>query len=408
MGKAIFLLVAWRNLWRNRRRAILTMCAIAFGVFLIQIMMAVQSGSYDPMVKLGTRMGSGHLQILDSRHHKEPRIEYSVDQVTKRLNSLDSSENIQHATARAEGFVLISHDPSSAAALVMGVLPEREQLVSDLPSKVVEGEYLSSTSHAVIGAALSRNLGVGLGDELVLIGTNATGGLAAAVLDVGGIYEATSQLERTLVHMHLSTFQDVFEMPNQAHRFVAMVDDPQNLEPAYATLSSEVLEGELLLDWRELMPELIQGIQIDVISNGILQGVLALIIVLSIVNTFVMIMFERTREYGMLFAIGMQRTSVFRMALTEAVLMWMVGTFAGIVLTMVVVFPLMKTGIPIPVDQEMVQDQMSFMPDAIYPELSWWATGIAPVFIGIGTLIAVILTSIRLFRLKIVDSLRTE
>ena len=407
-NRGVFLLVAWRNLWRNKRRAILTTCAIAFGIFLIQVMMAMQSGSYDPMVELGTRMGSGHLQIVSAQHHETPRIEHAIGDIEARLAKLDSNPDILHVSARGEGFALVSNDPSSSAALIVGVIPEREHQISDLPLKLIEGEYLTQKNHAVIGAALGRNLDVGLGDELVVLGTSPSGGLAALILEVGGIYDATTDLERVLIHVPLATFQESFELPDQAHRIVAMVEDPMALEAGLQALNQFVKDNELALDWRELMPEISQGIQIDLVSNGVIQAVLALIILLSVVNTFVMIMFERTREYGMLFAIGMQRTAVFRMALTEAFLLWVVGALAGITLTLLVVLPLMQTGIPIPADQDAIQDRMAFMPDAIYPGLSWWATVIAPAVIGVGTLIAVILTSLRLFRLNIVDSLRDE
>ena len=407
-GRTLFLQVAWRNLWRNRRRTLLTVAAIAVGMFLVQFAMSFQSGSYGPMVEIGTRMGSGHIQILQEMYHDEPRIEYSIKEVAARLQTLSKAPEIETVSARAEAFALISNDPHSTAALINGVIPERERLISDLPTKVVEGTYLTADNQVFIGATLARNLQLDVGGELVVIGTNAVGGIAAVVLEVCGIFKTTAALERTLVQVSLATFQETFEMPDEAHRLVAMVENPQSLGAAAAVMKQVRADGEVVMDWRELMPEISQGIELDIISNAVIQFVLILVIVLSIMNTFVMTLFERTREYGMLFAIGMQRGTAFWMTLVEAVLLCIVGVACGYVLTILIVVPLTFSGIPMPASEAALESQFAFLPTELYPELSAWVILIAPIVIGAGTLIAVSLASIRLGRLNIIQSLRVE
>lgn len=405
---ALFLQVAWRNLWRNKRRTFLTVAAIAFGMGLVQFAMSMQSGSYGPMIALGTRLGEGHVQILHEKFHDEPRIENAISNVEERLSQLDNASALESVSARAAGFVLVSNDPYSAAGLVTGVIPERETLISDLPSKVVHGSYLSGDDQLLLGATMARNLDVNVGDEVVMIGSNPDGNFAAGVAEVTGIFEATIDMERSLVQISLPTFQSMFEMPDQAHRIVGMVPEPQQLDAGLIAMGEVLAEGEVVMDWRELMPEISQGIEIDIVSNGILQFVLILVIVLSIMNTFVMTLFERTREYGMLFAIGMGRGAAYRMTMTETALLWVVGVLCGAVLTGILVVPLTYSGIPIPVSDEALQGQMAFMPNMIYPELSYWVVLIAPIAIGVGSLIAVSIASVRLFRLNIIAALRTD
>ncbi|MYD43579.1 MAG: ABC transporter permease [Gammaproteobacteria bacterium] len=407
-NRTLFLQVAWRNLWRNRRRTLLTVAAIAFGMWLVQFAMSFQSGSYGPMIELGTRMGTSHLQVLRASFHGEPRIEFTLHNVTERLAQLDADDRLLQASARADAFALVSNDPHSSAALITGVIPEREMRLSDLPSKTVAGSYISGDNQAFIGAALARNLQLDVGGELVLIGTNIEGGIGAAVVEVVGIFEATAAMERVLVQISLGTFQEAFDMVNQAHRLIAEVEDPQDLNEGKVALQDVVHDGEIVVDWAELMPEISQGIEIDIVSNAVLQFVLILIIVLSIMNTFVMTLFERTRECGMLFAIGMRRWAVYRMTVVEAVLLWLVGTVCGGVLTCLLVVPLMFTGVPIPASEDAMQAQFAFMPTSIYPDLSWWAVVIAPLTIGIGALLSVSVASIRLARLNIISALRTE
>ena len=377
-------------------------------MLIVQLVMSIQSGSYGPMIALGTRMGSGHIQILHESFHDEPRIEYAISDVSQRLDELDESPELDFVSARAEAFALVSNDPHSTAALVNGVIPERELYLSDLPTKVVKGSYLTGDNQVFIGAVLARNLQLDVGGEIVILGTNAEGGIGAAVAEVSGIFEATTELERALIQVSLKTFQEAFDLPDQAHRIVALVDDPMSMDEGLAALESVREDSETLMDWTELMPEISEGIEIDIVSNAVLQFVLLLIVVLSIMNTFVMTLFERTREYGVLFAIGMKRAVVYRMTLIEVVLLWVVGIICGGLLTCLLVVPLMFTGIVIPASEDALQSQFAFMPTAIYPDFSWWVVFTAPVVIGIGAVISVSLVAIRLARLDITEALRSE
>ena len=377
-------------------------------MLIVQLVMSIQSGSYGPMIALGTRMGSGHVQILHKSFHDEPRIEHYISNVNERVRALEEVAELDYVSARAEAFALVSNDPHSTAALVSGVIPERERLLSDLPTKVVEGTYLTGDNQAFIGAVLARNLQLEVGGEIVILGTNADGGIGAAVAAVVGIFEATTELERAMMQISLNTFQEAFDMPDQAHRIVALVDDPMTTEEGINALRGVLEADEVVMDWTELMPEISQGIEIDIVSNAVLQAVLILIVVLSIMNTFVMTLFERTREYGVLFAIGMKRTSVYRMTLVEVILLWIVGIVCGGLLTGLLAVPLMFTGIVIPASEEALESQFTFMPSAIYPDFSWWVVFTAPVVIGVGAVISVSLVAIRLARLNITEALRSE
>lgn len=377
-------------------------------MLIVQLVMSIQSGSYGPMIALGTRMGSGHVQILHKSFHDEPRIEHYISNVNERVRALEEVGELDFVSARAEAFALVSNDPHSTAALVSGVIPERERLLSDLPTKVVEGTYLTGDNQAFIGAVLARNLQLEVGGEIVILGTNADGGIGAAVAAVVGIFEATTELERAMMQISLNTFQEAFDMPDQAHRIVALVDDPMTTEEGINALRGVLEADEVVMDWTELMPEISQGIEIDIVSNAVLQAVLILIVVLSIMNTFVMTLFERTREYGVLFAIGMKRTSVYRMTLVEVILLWIVGIVCGGLLTGLLAVPLMFTGIVIPASEEALESQFTFMPSAIYPDFSWWVVFTAPVVIGVGAVISVSLVAIRLARLNITEALRSE
>ena len=373
-------------------------------MFLIQVMMSFQFGSYGTWIELATRMASGHIQIQHERFDDESRLEYFVPEISDLTESLKEGADIVAISPRAEAFALLSNEEKSFGGLVIGVDPSIEVLTSDIPSKLSEGTYLATVDDAFIGVGIARNLDLKIGSELVIIGSDPDGSIAAMVQTVTGIFESKTPIDRVLVQIPLSRFQESFAIPDAAHRLVMMVNDPQELEPALTQVRSLTPAGLVVKDWREIMPEISSGIQMDIVSNAILQWTLILIIVLSILNMFVMTLFERTREFGMLFAIGMQKGAVFRMIFVESALLWIVGIAAGAVLSAIVIGPLSQIGILVP-GADQFADRM-YMPDRFYPTVTLNVALTAPLALGVGSLISSSLASIRIYRIKVADALR--
>lgn len=373
-------------------------------MFLIQLMMSFQFGSYATWIELATRMASGHIQIQHHQFEEESRIEYVVSNITELTASLKQETDIVALSPRAEAFVLLSNEEKSFGGLIVGVDPTLEAETSDIPTKLVEGDYLTDEDGAFVGIGIARNLDLQIGSELVIIGSDVDGSVAATVQAVTGIFESKTPIDRALVQIPLSRFQDVFSIPDSAHRLVLMVEDPQELEETLAQVHALTGESLVVKDWHELMPEISHGIQIDIISNAVLQWTLILIIVLSILNTFVMTLFERTREFGMLFAIGMHKGTVFRMIVVESVLLWLIGVAAGAVLTGIVVGMLSQTGIPIPGADQLAERM--YMPDRFYPTITWGVALTAPLALGVGSIVASSLASLRIYRIKTAEALR--
>ena len=280
-------------------------------MLLIQLMMSIQFGSYGPWIELATRMGSGHIQIQHPLYEDDNRIEHVVSKLQVLRNSIENEVGVVAVSPRAEAFALLANEERSYGGLIVGVDAASAIVTSDIPTKVVEGVYLNEAQGAFVGRGIARNLDLNIGSELVIIGSDVNGSVAAMVQPVVGIFESKTPIDRLLVQIPLDQFQESFAMHDAAHRLVIMVDNPQQLEPILTQVRDLAPSDLVVKDWRELMPEISNGIQMDIVSNAILQWTLIVIIVLSIMNTFVMTLFERTREFGMLFAVGMRRGAVF-------------------------------------------------------------------------------------------------
>ena len=178
--------IAWRNLWRNRRRTWLTAGGIAFAVFMLMLPRAFQDGMFGMMVDNGARMSPGHAQVQHPDYHESPQMENTLS-VAGVVDNLLLTGDFEFVSERAQGFALISAGEKSFGAQVVGLRPEIESQWSMLATSASQGRYIERSGEAYVGAVLARNIGVKVNDEIVILGTAKEGGVAALALEVVGV-----------------------------------------------------------------------------------------------------------------------------------------------------------------------------------------------------------------------------
>lgn len=293
----------------------------------------------------------------------------------------------------------------------MGVDAEREAAMFTLASYLREGEYLPRGDSAYLGSSLATNLGVELGDEIVALGSGKEGGVAALVLNVDGIFESgRADLDRTILQAPVEAVQSAFELGDSLHSVVLKIDDPERAEVLKPTVEARVPADARVLDWNELLPELKQGIRLDAISGQMMAALLIAVVAMSVVNSFIMTVFERTREFGMLIAIGMRPNAIIGMLTIEAACVWVLGAAIGIAACMAVVLPLNIVGLNMGQIVEGVDDFYAqlMVPDALRPQLSAGALLLAPGIMLAGTLLAALVPALRVRKMHPVEALREE
>ena len=407
VGMGLYMRVAWRNLWRNGRRTWLTAGGIAFSVFLCVAFMSFQLGSYDGMIDTATGMMSGHMQVQHEDYLDDPKVANRIVAGSDLLRQLEDSPDIVAAAARVEGFALVSVGERSFGGLVMGVDPVREPKVSALSGQIVEGEYLPRSDSAYVGRALGTNLGLKIGDEIFVLGSALEGGVAAAVFNVDGFFDTGQvELDRSILQVPLSAVQSAFGLGDSVHRIVLLGKNANDATAIAQGLAPTLPEEVRVLDWDKLLPELRQMIQMDAVTSVIIYVLLLAIVTLSVANSFTMTVFERTREFGMLIAIGMKPGGIVAMIVIEALCMWVVGTAIGAAISYALMIGLGAVGVPIAGLEEMAGQFM--MPERIHPEVSFLTLGTAPLVLLAGTLVAGLIPALRVRRLKPVEALREE
>ncbi len=400
--------IAWRNLWRNRRRTWLMASGIGFAVWLLVFAQSVQMGTFNVMVDNGARMSLGHVQVQHPDYHDDPRLEALVSGAPALRKSIESLDGVVAASLRAQSFALVSAEERSFGAQIMGVEANREAKWSTLPTMVADGRYLSGPGEAYVGAVLARNLGLHVGDELVMLGTAKQGGVAAAVARVVGIFDTGMvDVDRALVQIPIADFQDAWSLEvDEAHTLVVLAEGVEgSLELAEEVAETAV--GLNTLNWHVLMPEMVQFIELKAVGVQLIFVLIAIIVTFSVINAFMMTVFERTPEFGMLKAIGMRPGAILVQLQLEAIWLWVLGISVGIGAAVLLVGALGISGIPLPAGTEEILRGMN-MPNRLYPGYSWEATWIGVITMFVGTQVAVLVPGLRLRRLRCVEALRAQ
>ncbi|MFV2090285.1 MAG: ABC transporter permease, partial [Pseudomonadales bacterium] len=399
--------IAWRNLWRNRRRTWLTSGGIAFSVWLLVVAMSMQNGTFEMMIDNGARLMLGHVQIQHPEYQDDPRVEFTVKDSGELVDRLENLPGVTIASERVQSFALISFGERSFGAQVVGVDAAREASWSTLPEMVVDGRYLAGSGEAFIGSILARNLGVGTGDELVVLGTARRGGVAAVVAEVVGIFTSgQTVLDRGLMQIPIDDFREAWNLAgNEAHSVVILSDTVAESERVARRLTPQ--DGELwkALDWRALMPEAVQTIDIKYIGTQLFFALVAVIVSFSIVNTFMMTVFERTPEFGMLMAIGMKPGRIMLQLAHEALYLAVLGIALGLFVSALVLVPLAEFGMPLPAEATEILKQYN-IPDRMYPEFSSGAALAAGAIMLVGTQLAALVPALRIRRMRPIEALR--
>ncbi|MEZ5557278.1 MAG: FtsX-like permease family protein [Pseudomonadales bacterium] len=402
--------IAWRNLWRNARRTWLTAGGVAFAVFLVVLSMCIQLGSYEMMEENATSLLIGHLQLQNADYVDSDRLEDTLADATALLDVVRRTRGVVAAAPRLEAFALASAGERSFGAQVLGVDPVAERAVVDFERRIVAGRNVASGEEGLLGEGLARNLGVTPGDEVVVLGTGKEGGVAALVLKVVGTFRTgLADLDRALLLLPIATMRDAFGLGDEVHSIAVRTDKLAHVGRVAERIAAAVVHiprtDVRVRPWWEVLPELRQAIEVDRLSGSLFYWLIMILVAFSAVNTFIMTVFERTREFGMLLAIGMRPARIMRMLQWEALFLWALGAAIGLGLALAVVGWLMRAGISLGGGLEQLATQM-YVPTRLYPSFAPAAMITAPLVLLIGTQLAALIPALRIRHLAAAAALR--
>ncbi|HWR99947.1 MAG TPA: FtsX-like permease family protein [Prolixibacteraceae bacterium] len=368
--------LAWRNIWRNKRRTLITVGSIFFGVLLSAYMTSMQEGSYDKMVEIVVKFYSGYMQVHHEDYWENKSINNSFDYDQGLVDKLKANAEVDFVIPRLESFGLASAEELTRGAAIFGIVPAVENQLTGIAGKIISGEYLrSSDNGVVIGEGLAKFLKLQLSDTLVIITQGFHGISAAGKFPVRGLVKHVSpELNKSVIYMELKTCQDFLGAENKLTSLVVNVPDNIRMKKVLKKLKSEIQPPFSVMSWEEMQPEIVQQIESDRAGGIIMKAILYIIIAFGILGTIIMMMAERRREFGVMISIGMQKTRLAVMLFIETLFIGLLGITTGIAVSLPMLFIQAQNPIPLTGETAQLMEDFGFEPYMFFstaPEVFW-------------------------------------
>lgn len=350
--------LAWRNLGRRPQRTLLSLLSIVIVSALLVFMLSFQDGVYGQMKETTLRIFDGYAQLQPVGYADDPTIDRVIADPVRLARQAESIDGVTAAAPRVNGFAILAKGDRSYAAAVVGVDPGSESKISTISSRIAVGRYLTAEDHdaAVLGDVLAKNLGVKVGDRITLLGSAKDGSVAADVLTAAGLYHSgILALDRSILEMPLARAQETFGMEGTANTIALGGPSLAAVDQALPRLSELAHRGGIAVrDWRAMEPALSDTIQLKYATLLVFYAALVLVVSFIILNSLLMSVLERSREFGTLLALGMRSRQIGVMVWSELLILAASGVLIGIIGGAGVTLWLQHTGIVYPIAPELL------------------------------------------------------
>ncbi len=323
-----------RNLSRRRFRTILTVLMIFGGTVSMVFSGGLSEGVYGNMTDLATRTFTGHFQVTARGYKDKPNLFKTVREAGQTLARLEKSPLVAGLAGRVEAGGLLSHGSRTLGLELIGVDPVREPRVTTLYGSLAEGDWFRPGPYPedrlplIVGAGVARRLRLKLGDELSFVSQAADGSLAAELFSLIGIIKTgADELDASLTLVRLADAQEMLVLGERVHRLVGLVRDIDRLEELKKGF--QISPGDELLTWAEILPQLKQSIELDRGGLYITLAIILGVVLLGVGNTMMMAVLERTREFGVMLALGSTPGKLLLVMIGEAGWLTLLGVGAG-------------------------------------------------------------------------------
>jgi len=335
----MLLRLAWRNLWRHRRRTLITLSSIALGFGLAVFSIGIGDGSHNSMIRNAIKLGEGHLTVQPKGYLEAPANHKYLADGKKLQQQLASIAIAGRVEPRISLQVLASSANNSVGAALEGLSAGNDPRVTMLKPKLVEGAWIEPGDHrgVLIGDGMARKLKVRVGGKVVLMAGTKGGDTQAQLGRVRGIFDShVDELDDYLVLGDIAFARSFLEgegadpAKEPVTRFAVFLDDPDTIDHWKQAIGSALPEGDIVvLDWQEMMPNLVQFVVIDDAGNYIFLVLILTMVVFGILNTVLMSVLERTREFGLLRALGLGRLHLLLLVFCESMLLSLLAVIFG-------------------------------------------------------------------------------
>ena len=356
--------LAWRNIWRNKKRSLITITAIVVAVFLSITMRSLQLGMYDNMIGNVVGSFSGYIQVHSNGFWDEQIIDNAFEANSELLNKVEATNGVSNIIKRVQSGSLSSSGDLSKFVFITGIEPEKEKLLTNWEKRLLKGELIVDSSKTInIGKGVASFYELEVGDTLVFIGQGYHGMQAVGAYPVSGILDMKNpRLNNISVFMSLSLAQEFLSADNLITHLVIDKKEYENEKEIALALSSSLEDGYEVMTWQKMMPELEQTIQADSAGGLIMVFILYMIITFGIFGTVLMMTQERKYEFGVVISIGMKKIKLIATMVYETIFLSTFGVLLGVFLSRPLILYYHYYPLRFPEDQAVVMEEFGFEP----------------------------------------------
>ena len=348
----MILKIAFRNTFRQKRRTILTALAMVVGFTLLSVTIGLSDGAYGNIISMFTRNRIGHIQVHRNGYLDKPSLYETIDDYTTVGEAIQDVAGVEAWTPRIYAAGLGSVSEKSTAVQIIGVDVARETRATRFDQKIVEGNVLPETaSHeAVIGKGLAKILSAKIDSEIVIFSQSADGSLANDMYKIVGITESGDDVtDRTACYLHIEDAQELFVLEGRAHEIVVIVSNINHVGKVTSAIEASLNDPTLeVVPWQVVAKSFYRAMKTDQQGDAISRWVIMFIVAIGVLNTVLMSVLERTREYGVLKAVGTKPRQIFWLVICEVVIITIGSICVGALLGVLANYLLSIYGITYP------------------------------------------------------------
>lgn len=354
---SLLLRLAFRNILRQRRRSILTALSMIGGYILCAFSFSLVDGSYGNIIRIFTQDRTGHVEIHKGDYIEHPRIYKTIDDRAKVTKVLDADPHVVSYAPRVYAPALAWAGDKNTPVQIIGIDPARERNTSLLARKLTEGSWLTAATapdghyHALIGRGVADALKLKPGGHIILISQGADGSVANDIYVVQGIVGTLDSAEKLNVYLPLAAAQSFLTLGNHVHEYAIILNNI-HLARSQAAKLQKLLPGLTVSPWQDVEPTFYKTMESDKRGNDVTLGIILFIVFIGVLNTVLMSVLERTREFGVLRAIGSRPITIALLISAETLILAALSIAAGFVLSvpLIAFFTWHGIAMPQPID----------------------------------------------------------
>lgn len=403
----MLLKMAWRNVWRNKARSLIIAASVAIGLFAGVFVLSIYKGMIGGRIQNVIEDEVAHLQLYHPEFKKDNEAVYTIPGVDSLLDHLKDKKEIKAFSERSLAQGMLSTGTGSNGVEIRGVHAAQEKIVSRLDKKIMIGNYLGAgkRNELLIGKKLLDKMNLKVGDKVVLTFTDKDNNITAGAFRISGVYQSSNTpLDERTVYVNKNDLDTLLNIGNGFHEVALLLFNNDDVDTVKQILQKEN-KNLLVQTWKEASPETELTVSTVDQFSIIIIIIIMLALAFGIINTMLMAILERTRETGMMVALGMNKPRLFVMVLLETIMLTVAGVPLGLLLAWVVIFYTSRQGINVASFAKDVMQQFGYS-SIIYPQFPIEKLAGVLLIVFITAIVSAMLPALKALQLRPVEALR--